>query len=127
MALPPEPIAELLPLAEQVLVATVLEILTTGPTPLPSPGAENAEFGATSVGNRSAVQSVRLKVERVLKGNAKVGEELVVSKPEAPYLLRPGNRGPFLVNRRSEIIGRYGPDTYSLAKLEAALSPPKAP
>ena len=118
MALPPEPLQELLLDATQVVVAEVAEILSTGPTPAAPSGAAKLGPGATSVGYRSAAQRVRLKISRVLKGPK--ASELVVDKPEAAYLLAVGNHGPFFVRGQS-IIGRYGPDTHRLDAIERAL------
>jgi hypothetical protein len=116
MAIPPEPLSQVLPHATWVVDAEVEAILTEGEPPpqltAPKPSAPNLL--------RS--QRVRLKVKRVLRG-AEV-TELEVDKPEAHYLLRPGNQGPFLIEggERPRILGRYGPDSYRLTTLEAALS-----
>jgi hypothetical protein len=118
MALPPEPIDELLPKSDWVVEAEVKEVLQQA-TPLPaSRGAE----GATSIGHKVGAQLVRLRVTRVLRG--KPATELVVEKPAAGYALKPGNKGPFLISAgegHPVILGRYGPDSYALARIEAAL------
>ena len=44
------------------------------------------------------------------------GTKLEVVKPEGDYALRAGNHGPFLLKTEGkaiQIVGRYGPDTYS--------------
>lgn len=115
MAIPPDPIEDVLPLAAWVVEAEVAEVLSTGPTP---PQRE-ARRGATSVGNRAPSQSVRLSVTRVLRG--KRTKELIVDKPEAGYLLKAGDHGPFLIDANSQLLGAYGPDTYSLAEVTRAL------
>lgn len=115
MAKPPEPIEEVMPNVSWVVDAEVTEVLGTGPTP---PKVE-AKPGATSTGQKSASQTVKLKVNRVVKGE-KVNE-LVVEKPEAGYSLHPGNKGPFLIDSSKTILGRYGPDSYSWEKIEGAL------
>jgi len=108
MALPPEPLAELLADADAVVVAEVVEVIEEGAPP-PSPprpaGAKPTFKG-------------RPPVEETLKGEAEA--ELVVDKPEGPYLLHAGVRGPFFL-RRGGIVGRYGPDTYRRAEIVAAL------
>lgn len=115
VAIPPEPIQEVLPNAAWVVEAEVLEVLGTGPTP---PRVE-ARPGATSTGQKSASQTIRLKVTRVLRGEP--ATELVVQKPEAGYSLRAGNRGPFLIDAGKVILGRYGPDSYHLDRVTQAL------
>jgi len=119
MALPPEPLLELLPHATWVVEAEVAEVLSTGPE-VPK---ISAPAGWTDTGQKVASQRVRLKVTRVLRG--KDVQELVVDKPLAAYALRAGNRGPFLLDGTQTypvILGRYGPDSYALAKIEAALA-----
>lgn len=116
MAKPPEPLEDVLPQASWVVDAEVTEVLATGPTP---PRVE-AKPGATSTGQKTASQTVKLRVKRVLLG-APV-QELVVEKPEAGYALRAGNHGPFLIDATKRILGRYGPDSYSFEKLERALA-----
>ena len=118
MAIPPEPIEEVLPAAAWVVDAEVQEVLSVGP----QPQKVKAEEGATSTGQKAPAQVVKLKVKRVLRGKEGVSE-LVVKKPEAGYALRAGNHGPFLLDGGSEpvILGRYGPDTWSFSRLEEAL------
>lgn len=121
MAKPPEPIAEVLPRAAWVVEAEVAEIVAVGP---PVPRVEVPE-GFVGHEQNVASQVVRLRVLRVLRGEPVT--ELEVEKPEAGYALRPGVRGPFLLDGsfpRPVILGRYGPDSYSLAKVEAALAVP---
>ena len=115
MAKPPEAIEEVLPQATYVLEAEVAEVLKEGP----KPPKKEARPGATSVGNKVASQTVKLKVQRVLKGSAV--KELVVEKPEANYSLKPGNKGPFLIDSSNTILGRYGPDSWDFARIEKAL------
>ena len=119
MAKPPEPLSEVLPLAVWVVDAEVVEVISTGPRP-PAPhvvGKQKAE--ATSRGLKAPSQKVKLKVNRVLKGEAV--KELVVDKPVAGYALKAGNHGPFLIDKSKTILGRYGPDSYNFGKLEAAI------
>lgn len=111
MAIPPEPIEELLPQATLVVVADVTEVVE-------QPRPEGARAG------QAGEQVVRLKVSRVLRGSAKVADVLTAKKPEAGYALRAGNTGPFLLSARDgtfDILGRYGPDTWELSRVERAL------
>ena len=115
MALPPEPLREVLPKATWVVDAEVVEVIKQGPPP----EKKQARAGATSTGQKTASQTVKLKIKRVLKGEQV--KELIVEKPEAGYALRAGNKGPFLIDDSKIILGRYGPDSYAFSKLEAAL------
>jgi hypothetical protein len=116
MAKPPEPIEDVIPSATWVVDAEVTEVLATGP----QPPKVDAKPGATSTGQKTASQTVKLKIKRVLHGE-KVAE-LVVEKPEAQYALKPGNHGPFLIDATRTILGRYGPDSYSFERIEKALA-----
>ena len=123
MALPPEPISELLSGASIVVDAEVIEILGTG-DPLPKPEAPR---GATSIGVMIPMQIVRLSVRRVLlnRDGALVADVLVVEKPIATYALRVGNQGGFALDGaspRRAILGRHGPDSYGIAALEKAIA-----
>ncbi|HCF58935.1 MAG TPA: hypothetical protein DFS52_13205 [Myxococcales bacterium] len=116
MALPPEPIEEVLPQAALVVEAEVESILSTGPAQPPV----QAKPGATGAPGRDAPdQTVKLRVTKVHKGPAGLSE-LVVLKPVAGYALRAGNKGPFLLDDAKPhpvILGRYGPDTWNLGRV----------
>ncbi len=117
MALPPEPLAEILPLATRIVLAEVLE--TTGDRPADSASQRPPIGGARP----QPEQRVRLKVTKTLRGAE--ARELTAFKPSGAYWLVPGNKGPFLLDNSEpepRILGRYGPDTYPLAALEQALS-----
>ena len=116
MAKPPEPIEDVIPSATWVVDAEVTEVIATGP----QPAKVDAKPGATSTGQKTASQTVKLKVKRVLHGEKVT--ELVVEKPEAGYALRAGNHGPFLIDSTKTILGRYGPDSYSWERIEKALA-----
>ncbi|MBI3184584.1 MAG: hypothetical protein HYZ28_20810 [Myxococcales bacterium] len=119
MAVPPDPIEEVLPKATWVIDAEVVEVVKNGP---PVPKVE-APPGHTGVGQKVGSQVVRLAVRRVLRGKPDA-KDLVVEKPVAAYGLRVGNQGPFLLEEGQPhplILGRYGPDTYSWDRIEAAL------
>jgi hypothetical protein len=116
MAKPPEPIEDVMPNAAWVVEAEVKEVIATGPMP---PQPTNPQPGATSVGYTSASQTVKLTIRNVLRGDK--ATELVVEKPVAPYSLRPGNKGPFLIDKSKTILGRYGPDSWHLERIKGAL------
>jgi hypothetical protein len=123
MAIPPEPIEEVMPKAALVIEAEVAEVLSTGPLP---PKIE-AKPGATSVGHKVPAQTVKLKVTKVHKGPASL-KEVVVEKPVAGYTLKAGNKGPFLLDDgkpNPTILGRYGPDSWNLQRVVGALKPAK--
>ena len=115
MAKPPEPIEDVMPNAAWIVEAEVKEVMATGPTPQ----QPTAKPGATSIGYTSASQTVKLTISNVLKGDK--ATELVVEKPVAPYSLRPGNKGPFLIDKSKTILGRYGPDSWHLDRIKAAM------
>jgi hypothetical protein len=117
MAIPPEPLPQLLARAKSVVEAKVVAILEQGTPPKPVTEPK------PSAPNLLRSQRVKLEVRRVLRGAAKLGE-LVVEKPESHYLLEPGNEGPFFLDASEppRILGRYGPDSYRLASVEAALA-----
>lgn len=116
MAKPPEPIEEVMPQAAWVVEAVVKEVLATGPTPAKP---ANAQPGATSVGYSTASQTVKLTITNVLKGDK--ATELVVEKPAGSYSLKPGNKGPFLIDSTKTILGRYGPDSWNLDRVKSAM------
>ena len=121
MAIPPEPLADLLPAAQSVVMAHVVEVVTTDDAPA---GPARA-VGAADVGTQVARQVVVLEIDEVLRGPASAGQRLTVIKPVAPYALRATNRGPFLLDDgapQPTILGRYGPDSYPEARLRAALA-----
>ena len=122
MAIPPDPIDEVLPKVAAVVVGEITKILEQGKqAPLPVPERP----GMTDVPGALASQVVELRIDEVLFGEpATRGEAIAVVKPEGDYVLSPGNRGPFLLaaeERRWVILGRYGPDSYRREVIEAAL------
>ncbi len=125
MAIPPDPIDEVMPDVRCVVIGEVTHILEKWKqAPLPK-----GEDGAADVPGELAKQKVRLKVAEVLFGDlTAVGDEIEVIKPDGDYVLRVGNHGPFLLGdpmaRLSSptILGRYGPDSYRRDVIEAALA-----
>jgi hypothetical protein len=120
MAIPPEPLEEVLPKAVWVVEGEVKEVLSTGPPVAPTgPVRPNM----TSAPTQASAQRIRLAVRRVLRGDL-AAKELVVQKPPAGYAVRTGTHGAFLLDgTRPEpiILGRYGPDTYPLGEVEDAV------
>lgn len=115
MADRPEPLSEVLPQAKLVVLAEVIEA-KGGETPAQT---RRLPIGAAP---KCPEQQVRLKVERTLFGPEQA--EIAALKPAAGYVLVPGVKGPFLIDGSTpvpKVLGRYGPDTYTLAVLEKAL------
>src|SRR4051794_20745425 len=118
MALPPEPLSELLPKATWIVEGEVREVVQQARA-IP---VAHAQEGATSAGHQVGAQLVKLVVKRVLRGAPVT--ELVVEKPVAGYALKAGSHGPFLIaegDPHPVILGRFGPDSYALGRIEAAL------
>jgi hypothetical protein len=115
MAIPPEPLEELIADARSIVLGKVVAIVSTGPMP---PQRKKTHPGEVDIGNKKPSQRVKLSVERVLKGPAP--SEIEIDKPESGYTLEVGETGPFFIGE-GKIIGRYGPATHTLAKIEAAL------
>ena len=115
MALPPEPLEQVLPNAIWVLDAEVIEIVAQGE----AAEVVDAPRGATSTGQKAGSQKVKLLVKKVLKGDPV--REVTVVKPEAGYALKVGNAGLFLIDAGKTILGRYGPDSYAREKIETAI------
>jgi hypothetical protein len=118
-ALPPEPVADLLPKAKYVFEATVTQVLYQGDKPERS--------GRKNVAGRippERCQVVQLDVTRMIAG-ADPGTSITVVKPLAPYVLKAGQSTSgtsFLVEGGDPypiILGRYGP--YPSPEVEAAL------
>jgi hypothetical protein len=110
MAIPPDPIEEVLPQANAAVLAEVQKVLEQAPHK-----AEAVDPKASDVRTVASRQVVELKVTGVLFGDAKTGATVRAVKPAGAYALRAGNKGPFLLTGSGdavEILGRYGPDTY---------------
>jgi hypothetical protein len=118
-ALPPEPVAELLPKAKYVVEASVARVLYQGDKP-----ARDRRRRVAGPSPPEPCQIVRLGVTRQIAG-ADPGTSITVVKPLAPYLLKAGQSTSgtaFLVEGGDPfpiILGRYGP--YPSADVEAAL------
>ena len=124
MAIPPEPIDELLPLTDAAVIAKVTKILHQGKQDfIPNPKEEDA----VDIPRDLPDQLVTLSIKKVLFGDfVTVNESFNVIKPAGDYVLREGVEGPFLIYRGKEdkepvIAGRYGLDTYPLFVIEDAI------
>lgn len=124
MALPPEPIQELLPLATVIAMARVTRVVEQAEqAPLPE---RDSRIKGGSAG-MLAEQLVSLEVTELLRGDGpEPGAELMAVKPPGAYTLVAGVSGPFLLQPHAEpqrytILGRYGPDSYRRHVIEAAL------
>jgi hypothetical protein len=120
MAIPPDPLEEVLPRAGAAVMAEVTRVVSEDPQkPFP-----RAEAGTTSAGGEVARQVVELKVQEALFGKLSPGAVVRVVKPAGEYKLIPGNKGPFLLDvpQKGEptILGRYGPDSYGRQAIESA-------
>lgn len=120
MAKPPEPLEEIFPLTSLILDAVVVEVRSEGKAD-PAPAA------------LAPAQVVVLEVKRVLRG-ALVADDvqggkarLIVHKPTSAYTLRVGVQGPWLLatdarNGVKTVLGRYGPDSWTFAKIDVKLA-----
>ena len=119
IALPPEPVEELLPKAKFVIEASVARVLYQGEKP-----ERDTEKNVAGPIPPERCQVVRLDVTRMIAG-ADPGTSITVVKPLAPYLLKAGqstSATSFLVEGGDPfpiILGRYGP--YPSPAVEAAL------
>lgn len=125
MALPPEPIDEMLPLADDGVVADITQIVHRDPqTHIPTV----THPGEVDLPRDLPAQHVNITITEVLFGSHyRVGQQVIVLKPAGDYVLRAGISGPLLLAHSPDktmptILGRYGPDTWSLSVLRAAIA-----
>jgi hypothetical protein len=133
MAIPPEPIAEVMPDVAAAVVAEVTHIHERGPQkPFPQPRLPNE----VDIPCQISYQIVELSIKRVVFGAwLEPNTSLRVYKPAGDYVLSPGNHGPFLLTQPQNIneqtlpviIGRYGPDSYPLELIEIAIRQHRKP
>jgi len=125
MAMPPEPIDSVLFDAKAVVVGEVVAVITEGePVAKKTPPKKDHK----DVGNLAAWQKLSLRIDDVLLAglDVKKGGSVDVLKPEGHYGLPVGAKGVFLLGAAGAdglpvILGRYGPDSYRLDVVEAAL------
>lgn len=126
MALPPEPIDEVLPLADACMIAKVTQIISSGKQSFIPDTSKDPEI--VEVPRDLPEQYVELEVKELLFGKMyKVGQKLQIQKPSGDYVLKINLEAPFLIHhaegaKHPEILGRYGPDTWSLRVLKAAIA-----
>ena len=113
MALPPEPLDRVLPLAKSVVVADVAAVVDLDEWPAPGNGPPDS-------GRKSPAQQVTLRVTRVLLGT--VADDVIVTKPAGAYAVDVGTTGAFLLDKDAVILGRYGPDTWPVDAVVAAIA-----
>ena len=125
MAIPPDPIEELLPSAALIVMAEVTGVIAEGEQ-APIPPSDPKRKGGPQV--PLAEQVVKLRVQELLRGEGvAAGAELSAHKPAGDYNLHAGAQGPFLLAARAAddapyaILGRYGPDSYRRNVIEEAL------
>jgi hypothetical protein len=124
MAIPPEPIDEMLPMADAVVIARVVQIVHRDQQAF----VPEVQLGVADTPRELPLQIVSLDIQEVLSGEIfRVGQIIEVLKPPGAYALRPDVTGPFLLMHREGdprpiIIGRYGPDSYSLHVIKAAIT-----
>lgn len=124
MALPPDPIDEVLPQASAAVVAQVGSILFQDEQAfVPQVG----DTDIVDVPRELPLQKATLQIKEVLFGSlTSSGQTLEVRKPAGEYVLRAGVEGPFLLSQTddgvAEIVGLYGPDTYSLHQIKASIA-----
>jgi hypothetical protein len=119
MAKPPEPLQEVLPKAALVVDARVKEVVSTAP-PIARPDAPE-EW--RDVGVMSSEQVLVLEIARVLKGTL-ASKTVTVKKPVAPYAVKVGTKGAWLLDTSGgeiTVLGRYGPDSWNMERVEDAL------
>ena len=116
MALPPEPLASVLPAAGRVLVGVVVAVDDVDPWPA-------ATHGPPDSAPPCPAQRATVRVLNVLRGDAD-RSDVVVVKPAAPYMLAVDVGGAFVLNTATTpptILGRYGPDSWAVDDVEAAI------
>lgn len=118
MAMPPEPLEELLPLTSLIVDAVVVEVTIEDKATSPD---------AALVPKQVVVLEVNRVVRGMLPSSSGAKARLIVSKPASAYKLRVGVKGPWLLavdakTGERTILGRYGPDSYTFDKLEKKLA-----
>lgn len=124
MALPPEPIDELLPQAAFGVFAEIIEIKERGKQDyIPTP--EKPDM--VDIPRDLPYQVLTLQVkERLFGTTGDLGERFDVYKPAGDYMLRAGVEGPFFLykdedHKQPVILGRYGPDNYTMTVVRSAI------
>lgn len=122
VALPPEPLEDLLRVASLVVEAEVTAVLAVGE---PVAEGDDPPGGWTGPVPPEPWQLVNLRVHHVLRGPDTAA--LRVRKPVAPYTLTatPPTRGIFLLALADGpdpiVLGRYGPESWPAEDVAASL------
>jgi hypothetical protein len=119
MAKPPEPLEEIFPQTALIVDAEVVTIKDQG---------VHTEGVAIARGELPP-QVLVLKVTRVVRGALAKDEareqRIIVRKPKAPYTVRVGVKGPWLLGASKDgerlVLGRYGPDSWTFEKIDLKL------
>ena len=123
MAIPPDPIEEVLPQAHTGVVATVTQLVHREKQKA-VPEHEDPSFVGSIL--ELPAEIVQLQIKEVLFGSlVQTGQTLEVLKPPGEYALREGVEGPFLLRQEEQesrplILGLYGPDTYTVNTIRQA-------
>jgi hypothetical protein len=109
-AKPPEPLEEIFPQTQLIVEAEVASI----------------------VKDEAGAQTLSLKITRVVRGalspdEAKAGVVTVAYPQASAHRMKVGAKGPWLIaidekTKAKRVLGRYGPDTYGIDKIEAKLA-----
>jgi hypothetical protein len=113
MAKPPEPLEEIFPQTSIIVDAEVKEVKSTDPDDDPR-SQDNPR--------QVVVLTVKKLVRGALNDNEKKAQEIVATKPKAPYVVKAGTKGAFLLTGDRTILGRYGPDSWRMDKVETKLA-----
>ena len=121
-AKPPEPLEDVFPQTSAIVDAVVVRVVSE----------DAVDPASTSTSKDAPKQVLLLKVNRVVRGQAALAKlvdkdgQLTVVKPAAPYKVKAGIKGPWLLHVDDKahdvtVLGRYGPDSYTFEKLDAKL------
>src|SRR5688572_19151928 len=113
MAKPPEPLEEIFPKTSIIVDAEVKEVKSTDADDDP---------GSPDNPRQVVVLTVKKLVRGALNEGEKKSQEIVATKPKAPYVVKAGTKGAFLLTADRTILGRYGPDSWRLDKVETKLA-----
>jgi hypothetical protein len=112
MALPPEPLDEVL---NDVVLAVIGRVVRAERVEV-----DSARRAIGAAGDRPA-QAIEVEVEEVLRGEA--AGVIKLTKPSSAYVLVEGVSGAFLADADSHLLGRQGPDSWPVDAVRTALAP----
>ena len=123
MAIPPEPIEDILPQAHYVVIAQVKKIIHTDK----QKPVHKEDPKIVGMPRELPAQRLLLHIiENISSSTLPIDTDIEVLKPSGDYVLRQDIQGPFMLATDEEtnqlsIIGRYGPDSYSLKAIQSTL------